>query len=81
MDFNALNVGSDVPSMTTEMLNGMKLILPQYDILERFKKFTKSMNDQNKHNLNENRNLKNLSDLILAKMTKVGETTEKEITT
>jgi type I restriction enzyme S subunit len=77
LDFNALNVGSAVPSMTTEMLNGMKLILPQYDVLERFNEFSKTMNDQIKHKVNENENLKNLSDLVLAKMTKVEETAEK----
>ena len=71
LDFNALNVGSAVPSMTTEMLNGMILILPQYDILEKFNDFSKTMNDQIKHKVKENGNLKNLSDLILAKMTKV----------
>src|SRR5690554_7638034 len=36
MDFNSLNVGSAVPSMTTEYLNGMQILIPENNVLKAF---------------------------------------------
>ena len=79
LDFNALNVGSAVPSMTTAMLNGMRLILPTYSVLNKFDELSKILNDQLQMKIYENSTLKNLSELILSKLTKVEESTEKEM--
>ena len=36
MDFNSLNVGSAVPSMTTNYLNDMRIIKPSKEVLKSF---------------------------------------------
>jgi type I restriction enzyme S subunit len=76
LDFNALNVGSAVPSMTTEMLNGMKLISPKYSLLEDFNKLLYVINFNSKVKIQGINKLQNLEELILSKITKVIENKE-----
>ena len=54
LDFNSLNVGSAVPSMTTDYLNSMQIIIPNKEILKHFEgelnlieKYKISINQQN----------------------------------
>ncbi len=70
LDFNALNVGSAVPSMTTNLLNSMRLILPTNSTLEDFNKKLSSLFQFKKNNSINNSKLNQLESLILSKMTK-----------
>ena len=67
-DLASLNTGSAVPSMTTEILNNMKVALPNHAILEDFNKKTKALFKLIKHNEDESRHLAELRDTLLPKL-------------
>lgn len=71
MDFNSLNVGSAVPSMTTNYLNNMKIIKPSDNVLKAFDKLIRKLFSQIEYKRNQNQKLEELKDLLLAKMTRV----------
>ncbi|WP_374504943.1 restriction endonuclease subunit S [Flavobacterium sp.] len=71
IDFNSLNVGSAVPSMTTNYLNNMKIIKPSEKILIKFDKLIRRIFSQIDFKRNQNQKLEELKDLLLAKMTRV----------
>ncbi|UPQ78206.1 restriction endonuclease subunit S [Flavobacterium azooxidireducens] len=77
MDFNSLNVGSAVPSMTTNYLNNMKIIKPSANVLKKFDKLIRKLFSQIEFKKNQNQKLEELKYLLLAKMTRVE--SEKEI--
>lgn len=54
-DFNSMNVGSAVPSMTTKVLNELKVIKPSAVILEAFEKYLSTLFQKNKNLQNENK--------------------------
>ncbi|HTO37838.1 MAG TPA: restriction endonuclease subunit S [Brumimicrobium sp.] len=68
LDFYALNVGSAVPSMTTKMLNEMKLILPSYCVLKEFNDLSIILNNRLKHSENERKTLNNFQAIFYARM-------------
>lgn len=67
-DFNSMNVGSAVPSMTTKVLNELKVIKPSAVILEAFEKYLSTLFQKNKNLQNENKYLTNLRDTLLPKL-------------
>ncbi len=68
MDFNALNVGSAVPSMTTEYLNGMQIIKPKNIILASFDRLIRSLFKQIEFRKAQNEKIGYLQDLLLSKL-------------
>lgn len=71
LDFMALNVGSAVPSMTTEMLNSFQMVKPNSKVLESFNTKLFTLNRNSKERKNQSGVLKEVAATILSKMTKV----------
>lgn len=68
LDFNALNQGSAVPSMTTAFLNDIQVVLPDQKILRAFNKNLTTIK-LHKENLElENQKLSELKNLLLSKL-------------
>lgn len=67
-DLASMNAGSAVPSMTTEILNNMKIVMPTSIILENFNTLVISMYNQIKHNIKESQRLAELRDSLLPKL-------------
>ena len=67
-DLASLNAGSAVPSMTTEILNNMKIALPTHAIMEDFNKRAKALYSSIKHNEQESRRLAELRDTLLPRL-------------
>lgn len=76
LDFYALNVGSAVPSMTTEMLINMVLIKPSKTVLKTFNSKLSRLFEIKSRNQNSNNHLIELLNLILSKMTKTENSNE-----
>ncbi len=79
LDFYALNVGSAVPSMTTSLLNSLRLLSPSKSILIDFDTKLNSLFKYRKKKNVSSKKLKELENVILSKMTKVDVKVEKEI--
>jgi type I restriction enzyme S subunit len=71
LDFKALNVGSAVPSMTTNLLNSFRLLSPDETILKDFNLKLNSLFKYKKDRIESTIKLKQLEYLILSKMTKL----------
>jgi type I restriction enzyme S subunit len=71
MDFNSLNVGSAVPSMTTNYLNNMKIINPADNVLKNFDNLIRKLFSEIEFKRSQNQKIEELKDLLLSKMTKV----------
>lgn len=67
-DLEAMNAGSAVPSMTTEILNALELVIPSNEYLEKFETVVSPMFRQIKHCEIENKKLSNLRDTLLPKL-------------
>jgi type I restriction enzyme, S subunit len=67
-DLAAMNVGSAVPSMTTEILNNMPLDLPPNEVFERFEKAVSPLYSKIKSNQTQIRTLTALQDTLLPKL-------------
>ena len=78
-DLASLNAGSAVPSMTTEILNNMKIIIPPHDILCYYNSVVSSYFSKIKYNSDESRRLASLRDTLLPRLMsgeiKVGDVT------
>lgn len=68
LDIASMNVGSAVPSLTTKILNDLKVINPAEDILFQFDNLITPMYEILNHNLKENAQLGNLRDSLLPKL-------------
>ena len=68
LDFNSLNVGSAVPSMTTEYLNSMNVLIPKNEILASFEKEVNKIEDYKISNYNQNQKLVQLQTLLLSRL-------------
>jgi len=68
LDFMALNVGSAVPSMTTEMLNSFKMVRPIDRVLIDFNSKLNSLHQFAKERIIQNRKLKDLATTVLSKI-------------
>lgn len=67
-DLNAMNAGSAVPSMTTEILNAMEVIIPDDNQFEKFATLASPMFKQMKQYIMENKKLISLRDTLLPKL-------------
>ena len=67
-DLASMNAGSAVPSMTTEILNSMPVVIPQNSIVNEFDNVISSYFRKIENNDNESRRLAELRDTLLPKM-------------
>lgn len=67
-DLASLNAGSAVPSMTTEILNNMQIVLPPPAKLKEFNTLAFSLYNQIKHYNVESRRLAELRDTLLPRL-------------
>ena len=67
-DLNAMNAGSAVPSMTTEILNAIEVVIPSDEYLEKFENIVSPMFKQIKQCIIENENLASIRDTLLQKL-------------
>jgi len=68
LDLASMNVGSAVPSMTTEILNNLPIRIPTESILDKFEKQTSIMYLKLKANLKQIKQLETLRDTLLPKL-------------
>src|SRR5690554_5218201 len=68
MDFNSLNVGSAVPSMTTEYLNGMQILIPENNVLKAFDFELNQLEDYKISINKQNQKLTQLQSLLLSRL-------------
>ena len=67
-DLASMNAGSAVPSMTTEILNSMPVVIPQNSIVNEFDNVISSYFRKIENNDNESRRLAELRDTLLPKL-------------
>jgi len=67
-DLSSLNAGSAVPSMTTEILNNMKIIIPSQKILNVFNDIASTLYSSIKQQQQESRRLASLRDALLPRL-------------
>ena len=67
-NFANLNVGSAVPSLTTNVLNAVKLKIPNLDCQKEIVYILKSLNSKNLNNLLQIQTLEETRDLLLSKL-------------
>ena len=70
-DLNSMNAGSAVPSMTTEILNAIEVVIPSDEYLEKFENIVSPMFKQIKQCIIENENLASIRDTLLPKLMNV----------
>ncbi|WP_291073775.1 restriction endonuclease subunit S [Empedobacter sp. UBA5987] len=68
LDFNSLNVGSAVPSMTTEYLNSMQILIPNKEILKHFEGELNLIEDYKISTNHQNQKLTQLQSLLLSRL-------------
>lgn len=68
VNLKSMNVGSAVPSMTTKLLNNMKVIKPTEKVLMRFESVVNPIFKKEKQLQYENRKLVDLRDTLLPKL-------------
>ena len=67
-DLASLNAGSAVPSMTTEILNNMKIVVPSDNIINDFNTMVYTLYTAIRNNNDESRRLATLRDTLLPKL-------------
>lgn len=67
-DLTSLNAGSAVPSMTTDILNAMEVIIPSTTALEEFEALVTPMYRAMQENNDQSEKLANLRDALLPKL-------------
>lgn len=67
-DLASMNAGSAVPSMTTDILNNMQILIPTQAVLEQFNSLVFALFNQIKHRDNESRRLASLRDTLLPRL-------------
>lgn len=68
INFNSLNVGSAVPSMTTQYLNGMVILKPIDEILKTFENLIDKIGNQIEFRKKQNIKLINFQSVLLSKV-------------
>jgi type I restriction enzyme S subunit len=68
LDFDALNQGSAVPSMTTAFLNDIDVVIPNKNILTDFNETLKRIITHKENIAKANLKLSELKDLLLSKL-------------
>ncbi|MHA6533715.1 restriction endonuclease subunit S [Paenibacillus sp. BAC0078] len=67
-DLVSMNVGSAIPSMTTDILNKMPVVIPREDVLEKFDRITSALFDKIYNLIIENKKLLDIRDSLLPKL-------------
>lgn len=67
-DLVSMNVGSAVPSMTTDILNKMPIVIPREDVLEEFDRIASALFDKIHNLIIENKKLADIRDSLLPKL-------------
>jgi len=67
-DLSSMNVGSAVPSMTTDILNAIELPLPSDDVLKSFDEEIQPLFDTIENNNKQNELLVKIRDILLPKL-------------
>lgn len=70
LNLATMNVGSAVPSLTTEVLNNIQIAIPTKEVLLKFEEVVSSLFEQIEQNIEENQSLINLRDTLLPKLMK-----------
>lgn len=70
LNLASMNVGSAVPSLTTEILNNIPVLIPTDEILAKYEKVVSSLFEQMEQNIQANKTLSNLRDILLQKLMK-----------
>ena len=70
LNLASMNVGSAVPSLTTEVLNNILIAMPDENTLKEFEKIVSSLFNQAEQDIQENQSLSNLRDTLLPKLMK-----------
>ena len=68
MDLASMNSGSAVPSMTTDVLNAIDIVIPPQSVLESFEGITNAFWNLYEANLQESNRLATLRDTLLPKL-------------
>lgn len=68
LNLASMNVGTAVPSLTTEILNNIKIVIPSDNILRLFDVLISSLFEKINDNIEENENLKEVRDSLLPKL-------------
>ena len=68
LDLASMNSGSAVPSMTTDILNKIQVIVANQDVFRSFNECISSLYLKAKINLDENKQLSETRDLLLPKL-------------
>lgn len=68
MDLASMNSGSAVPSMTTDILNSIDIVVPPQNVLDSFDETTKALWELHESNLHESSRLATLRDTLLPKL-------------
>ncbi len=71
-EFNlaTMNIGSAVPSLTTEILNNLEITMPSDDVLKRFNDVATPLFERMEANVEETQTLTTLRDSLLPKLMK-----------
>ena len=67
-DLAAMNAGSAVPSMTTDILNAIEVVIPSYSVLEKFERTVAPMYLAMQENNKQSKKLVELRDILLPKL-------------
>jgi type I restriction enzyme, S subunit len=70
LNLASMNVGSAVPSLTTDVLNNILIAIPSKEILSKFEEVASRLFEQIEQNIEENQSLSNLRDTLLPKLMK-----------
>lgn len=70
LNLASMNVGSAVPSLTTELLNKIQIVIPDENTLKEFDEIVSSLFIQIEYNIFENQTLSALRDTLLPKLMK-----------
>ncbi len=70
LNLATMNVGSAVPSLTTEVLNNILIAIPAKEVLLKFEEVVSSLFEHIEQNIEENQALINLRDTLLPKLMK-----------
>jgi len=68
LDFDMMNVGSAVPSMTTQVLNNLNILIPDIGIIKQFDGMLKDYYTKKNLNDKQTNQLTNLRDTLLPKL-------------
>ena len=68
MDLASMNSGSAVPSMTTDILNSIDIVVPPESVLASFEETTSALWNLDEANLRESNRLASLRDALLPKL-------------